>query len=1237
MKALTRFLTAPHRTIQIAIWLMLAAVMATAVPMASGGGSLVSVVSAPSISETSSAYPTSTITLADDDKNGLKKAGAVSNAVTSSVEDPIDLLPAYRWRSAMSLPEDVGSKDGAFGKNLTTAASEGAFAISGAIWFLLLELMNFAMSMDVVSSFSHAINDFFATTWTGLSKVGVPALIGIFVACMAAVAAAKGKLNDSLRMGVSALLVLGLLQTLGVAASNDKASNFEGSGASYSDSIPKLTPAWLAMTGNLYVNELALGMSSLFGGTAGITQDVVSGAADGAGEAAGTASCTYYNQRLYSAYGEAMGDQAATAAAMSMVSFMWQRSMYDPYAQAAFGSTQLGAPAACHLLERNAGITPQTQQNIAGPGVAGSPYAGMGVGPFTTVGDKKKNQAQEMAWGVCATKSTWRLEAWGATKHFEDDKVADVCGKWWEDDEGTGMTKQDGGALGWSQKSHLHDDTVGKDPSNVEMAQIKSYVEAYWGHNSGQRFMASSTTIVTSVLYAYAFGFPAIGVLLSQFVLLFMLLLLPWTLVLLAMPGKGGARNGVGVKLTRLTAMAFGGKLIFVMVMGLTLTLMSALFSFTLAGNSVVHNPVAADSVVLAASSGMSSNMVTFWSVLVPIVAIVAMKFLMKAAGVGNLMGINGAMGFATAAMKQGKDGKWASSKVGGGGSGAGGKFSGLSGMVKSKKDKLTTAGKDSIKSRKERSAGSKEARRAARAIKKKGGTWLSQDLADRVATGGMSAYEARAEQKARNKGGEDALPKKLAERVARGELSHKAARKIQKAQAQRALLAAAAEPASDPIGDAAERVTQAAGAESGPVFKKKPLTDADALELEREGRRAGFGTHADSLNSTEYAMQRTELLGLDLDKLSAALRIDGETGPITLDQLNAALTIAKAELPESLHSQVVAGQAGFPPVLAPTFGEGGRLSISEAQLRDPAVVTAVLANPLNYLPPEATSRHAGESDDRYATRMSVTMVEAGLLGTDGSMADMIKSLGMDASSDGFHEQAAELLRQWSTNALPPQVIQDSVRLIDPGQLDSIRAMTQVQQDLTAPMRADSTQGRFEQVAAYSTAANEKHQATDEGLARSIESLSAAVLDRKESGKVMASLLQDADRGKDVIGRLLGSQLEAAVLAGQARGDSAPDIDALTKAIRTSFEQHTQAIVRMEADIRTGGVDTNPADLVRLAEMTRDAMASCATMQQSSFREMAASVEANNAALLAAQNAQLHDFGAPPARPGPPL
>jgi hypothetical protein len=159
------------------------------------------------------------------------------------------------------------------------------------------------------------------------------------------------------------------------------------------------------------------------------------------------------------------------------------------------------------------------------------------------------------------------------------------------------------------------------------------------GHNGPQRLTLAILALVTSILYAYAIGFLALGTFFAKIGLVIMIMMLPGTLLLLAVPsaraaGDGGAQK-MGQKMLRMTAgfVLSHGMLSF--VLGLLLSVMLVLESF-----------------VGGTGQGVGGG---FVHGLIPITALFVVRAVLKAAGLGDIASAQGALGMPlSAALRAG-------------------------------------------------------------------------------------------------------------------------------------------------------------------------------------------------------------------------------------------------------------------------------------------------------------------------------------------------------------------------------------------------------------------------------------------------------------------------------------------------------------------------------------------------------------------------------------------------------
>lgn len=216
--------------------------------------------------------------------------------------------------------------------------------------------------------------------------------------------------------------------------------------------------------------------------------------------------------------------------------------------------------------------------------------------PFTGEGDTQ-NQLEKLArlglsGPVAVARSTWDA-AWGFITNSNGARETNVC--------------------------------VASPELKEQMRSVRDTVLAYWGHNTAEKMAAGVLVLVTAVIYAWALGGLAVGTLIAQVGLIVMLILLPATLLMLAMPSQTAKRNPIGVRLLRTTAGFLAAKLLLLIVMVLLLQIIQTI-------ELLLDNPS------------------SYWQMIIPLVALFVVRKLLKVAGLGNLTSLSGAVGMATSA-----------------------------------------------------------------------------------------------------------------------------------------------------------------------------------------------------------------------------------------------------------------------------------------------------------------------------------------------------------------------------------------------------------------------------------------------------------------------------------------------------------------------------------------------------------------------------------------------------------
>jgi hypothetical protein len=266
-------------------------------------------------------------------------------------------------------------------------------------------------------------------------------------------------------------------------------------------------------------------------------------------------------------------------------------------------------------------------------------------------------QQQMMNWAACSyspstagNKNGWVLDqGWkdAANKTAPAAELTnEYCNFWWNEITPSNW-KKNGQEFQWSN-----------DGSNVPCVDsatcnIKTMYRALHGKNSGERLFAGVFALLTTALYFWLLGMLLVGVAISKLGLMVMLVLLPFTLFLLALPKwrvdpKRAQRNAMGMKLMKQT-FAFA-------TATATLQFVVAFLLITVGLIRTVLAPF---------------NLYGFTDFLAPVAAYFLMKKITAAIGLGNIGSAMGAMSLPMAAA----------AGMGGFGFGSGGK----SGMAAAK------------------------------------------------------------------------------------------------------------------------------------------------------------------------------------------------------------------------------------------------------------------------------------------------------------------------------------------------------------------------------------------------------------------------------------------------------------------------------------------------------------------------------------------------------------------------
>jgi hypothetical protein len=641
--------------------------------------------------------------------------------------NPLDLLPAWRWGTAVAtLDNTYGVEDATNSNIIFDMTGRLLLGLSGLLWVVLLGLARLAMLLSPLASDSvgEVVNRTFSAVGSGVSRglIWIP-IVGALLFALIGPVRTKGAASTS-SLIILLALPLGMLwgmmtavdvktTRVAIPGSVDPADPSGDTPLYKTTSISGIgvgSPVWIARTGTSMIDSLSGLVVSGIGD--GFIQERLSPLTSQSGQAT-SPSCAAYTDGMRGAYdlswnNSTMAATDASSATMQTFSDLWMSTMGTNWVRAQFGgggsqfgvatgSTAYGWKIWCHMLENNRDTPIGVQARIGAAGgypdsvvetrvinartskacFAESQKADEdGAAPATTecsvyggyLGSSEwsssggldavqDRQQQMMNWAACSysPSTAGHKNGWVLDQGWKDaaNKTApaaeltnEYCNFWWNEITPSNW-KSNGQEFQWSN-----------DGSNVPCVDsatcnIKTMYRALHGKNSGERLFAGVFALLTTALYFWLLGMLLVGVAISKLGLMVMLVLLPFTLFLLALPKwrvdpKRAQRNAMGMKLMKQT-FAFATA---------TATLQFVV-AFLLITVGLIRSVLA------------PFNLYGFTDFLAPIAAYFLMKKITAAIGLGNIGSAMGAMSLPMAAA----------AGMGGFGFGSGGK----SGMAAAK------------------------------------------------------------------------------------------------------------------------------------------------------------------------------------------------------------------------------------------------------------------------------------------------------------------------------------------------------------------------------------------------------------------------------------------------------------------------------------------------------------------------------------------------------------------------
>lgn len=617
-------------------------------------------------------------------------------------DDPKELLPAWRWHSATQMrTPDMPTGD--WDSSVFNGLANIGFSLSSLVWKLLLMLTQLAFSFDMLTPVLGQIDRVFVASADALGAAGLPVMAVIAAVVLAAKNMLKGRGGKTVGILLSAALVVGSLSYVTSMASSSV------KGGTISAGSVKGSPSWLALKGSTFVNDTVGTLVTSFGKTARSVDPTQ------LNSAANYPTCADYVGELYRLYAKAQGAKkggtsSLEQSAMTLVSYMWERSAMDVYTAAQFGESRYGTLMSCHMLELEADTPWKEQFAVVGGNPEGAAssrgklkgYSGIAAGPFGKFtqhheSDHRATQSAILAWAAC--KGTLVRAGWHQSGDDAFKMQNEYCQNWFTwtphdivkgnsliTGDKSGISSSDGynDALQWGDLDKIKASFASaevKGETKEEQVEAMKAVLGLYGENAFQRLAYGFVSLLSAIAVGVMILVPAAGSIFGQVLLVAMLLVLPYTLVAVAFPNKDGGRAKMGTTLMRMTGLAFFIRTVFLLILGMSVHLAGIFYNLLSGGYlstgtggakpkcfgkydclAAGPDPLAAGDVTLAADAGMGGAL---WSMIVPVAVVIVMRMLMKAVGLSNLMSVTGAVGFATKSaakgvMGGGKDGKGA-------------------------------------------------------------------------------------------------------------------------------------------------------------------------------------------------------------------------------------------------------------------------------------------------------------------------------------------------------------------------------------------------------------------------------------------------------------------------------------------------------------------------------------------------------------------------------------------------
>jgi hypothetical protein len=553
-----------------------------------------------------------------------------SEANSEFKKDPLDLLPAWRYGFTGDLHTSVPTSN--FAQRVMTLFGSIFLWLSAFIWSILLFILKYALSLDLAKEASQAINNGFKGLSDVLFGSGIVFVLAAFVLITVLRYALTASFGKVVRVIAGFLIPVALLQGLSTTAS----------GTTDANQIPKGSPAWLAAETSAIVDQFGASLGQGFGLLPGARLDSYAKL-----DSKTNPTCMAYYQTLYNQFdaysnpvttsdieGVTMSQEQRSAfttgsGQLKTLSRLWERAWLSTYSSAQFGDTGSGSKIICHRLEDTSKIAQDEQKAIADASL------GYPLGSTTKLFNYRggsEHEAQMLGWAACevnggkmrATKG-WKEIAGVTDLDCENWLKTGVLEKLNWKNTGIGPTGWFGSSGGEKIQTAAEKARSGADAElRAAVDDVLSTVTNFKGEKSGRALVSGFIAFLLSLIYLWILGSLGLGAVIAQLGMVLTLVLLPGTLLLLALPNGSG--KGPGQKLLKLTIAFTFAKLVFTTIIVL------------------IMQSIAMFEQLLPTSLAMGGLSYA----LAPLASIFVVKYILKQLGLGDITSLSGSLGMAS-------------------------------------------------------------------------------------------------------------------------------------------------------------------------------------------------------------------------------------------------------------------------------------------------------------------------------------------------------------------------------------------------------------------------------------------------------------------------------------------------------------------------------------------------------------------------------------------------------------